>query len=248
MPSMLRSPALLPLGLTFAMVACDASSPSPKTDAEAEPKAEAKAEPKAEPKTDAEAEPKTDAEAEPKTDAKAAPKAEVKADPAGSDATPGSERAAPNSDDPRDPANLPADTKAEHKTAFLEIPVGKGDKPPVGGVGPNGIHLSEFMVGRGWTKSRCDEAASSFSIGTDDRANVCMRVVHTAGDESQLTIKWTKEGRPPKRTKMTVKPIRAYLTRAYLPLKSYTKGAWTATVEASDGTVLAEGKFTVEGP
>jgi len=168
---------------------------------------------------------------------------EAAADGDAADGSAGAER--PETDDPRDPILVPEGTPDANRKAFLALPVAKGDKLPVGGIGPGGIHLDELVVGKGWKKSRCETETGEFTVGIDDKVSLCVRVVHERGTEEELTVKWIKEGKGPKRSKLTVKPIHAYLTRVWLPVKGWSKGDWTVVVEASDGTELGKGSFTV---
>ena len=117
----------------------------------------------------------------------------------------------------------------------------------MGGIGTNGIHFDSMIVGRGWEKSRCVEEASTFQIGTDDRVNICLRVVHPKEAEETLTVVWSKNGaKSTRRSTVTVSSMHAYLTRSYLPIKGGYEGDWTATIETADGTVLGKVAFKVE--
>lgn len=146
----------------------------------------------------------------------------------------------------RDESLIPSDTPQDRKDDYLGLPVKRGDGTPVGAIGPDGTHLDDFVIGRGFTKGRCDEAADTFyTDGDDDRVNVCLRIVHKPVEET-VTVKWIKDGRPPRKTEVKVKPIHAYRTRAWLPIKGNRRGEWEAVIEASDGTELARGRFTVK--
>lgn len=141
---------------------------------------------------------------------------------------------------------IPSDTPQDRKDDYLKLPVKRGDGKPVGAIGPDGTHLDDFVIGRGFTKGRCDEAADTFyTDGEDDRVNVCLRIVHKPVEE-KVTVKWIKDGRPPRKTEVNVKAIHAYRTRAWLPIKGNRRGEWEAVIEASDGTELARGRFTVK--
>jgi hypothetical protein len=151
---------------------------------------------------------------------------------------------ATKADNPRDPSHIPAGTPAANAKAFAKLPVGKGDGPPVGGIGPNGIHLDVLEIGKGWHNSKCDLVGSSFTAGVDDKVNICMRVIHPREDE-ELTIFWEREGKLNQRSTVVVKPIRAYLTRGWLPVTSERVGKWKASIKTADGTVLGEVSFEI---
>lgn len=140
---------------------------------------------------------------------------------------------------------VPHGTPAENADAFTSMRKTKRDSFPVGGIGPQGIHVDSLVVGRGFSKSRCEEETNTFQIEEDDRANLCIRVVHGGAIDEQLTVKWTRDGRGPKVTKLNLRNGHAYRTRAYLPLRHYSAGNWNVTVSASDGTLLGEADFVV---
>jgi hypothetical protein len=145
---------------------------------------------------------------------------------------------------PRDPSLVPPGTPAAHAKAFAKLPINKGDGQPIGGIGPNGIHLDKLEVGRGWHASKCDLLGSTFTAGVDERVNVCMRVVHPRVEE-ELTISWEREGKLNQRSKVTVKAIPAFLTRGWLPVTADRAGKWKAIIKTADGTVLGEIAFEI---
>ena len=224
------------LALTLSLAACD-SEPSAATPAPIEPAPE----PQMQMLDVDEPAPETDAEAP-----AAAPAAEETVLASGNRSaieipTP----PMPTKTSARDRSLVPAGTPEANAEAFTAMRQGKHDSAPVGGIGPEGIHIDSLVVGRGFTKSRCEEATQEFVVGDDDRANVCIRVVHGGANDQQLKVKWTRNGRGPKVTTLNLKNAHAYRTRAYLPLRHYSAGDWTVTVTAADGTVLGESKFTV---
>ncbi|KIG14963.1 hypothetical protein DB30_06152 [Enhygromyxa salina] len=150
--------------------------------------------------------------------------------------------------DIRSDAVIAPGTPPENAAAFKSLPNAKGDGPPVSAIGANGIHFDSLVVGRGFEKSRCVEPTDTFDVEIDDRANICLRIVHPAGAEETLTVTWAKTGGHGSRTsKVTVKDAHAYLTRSYLPLKKTGyQGEWTATITTEDGTELASVSFTVK--
>lgn len=252
----LRTAAGLALGLLA--LACDApdSKPAANKSAPAGDPAPAKVEPDLEPATPNAEDDTADAVDGPteeagetgetgETGAEAGETGEAGAETGGADSdTDGGEPA--NVDDPRDPGHAPAGTPEANVQAFTRLPVGKDDGPPVAGIGANGIHLDQLEVGKGWEKSRCTELATTFTAGVDDRVSVCMRVIHPPGEAEELTMLWERDGSVRQRSKVGVKPIRAYLTRSWLPVKPGRKGSWVAKVQAPDGTILGEVKFEIE--
>jgi hypothetical protein len=146
----------------------------------------------------------------------------------------------------RSPSLLPADTPAEHIAAFTNLPLSKRDKPPVGGVGASGIHLDELAVGKGWASSRCEELGPRFEVETDERVNVCFRVVHPTIDET-VTVEWARAGKLRQTIEVGVRPNHSYLTRAWLPVSAGRVGEWTATIKSEDGSVLGHVDFQIVG-
>lgn len=146
--------------------------------------------------------------------------------------------------DLRSPSLLPAGTPEEHILAFTNLPSSKRDKPPVGGVGASGIHLDELAVGKGWASSRCEELGARFDAETDERVNVCFRVVHPRVAET-VTVEWAREGKLRQTIEVNVRSTHAYLTRAWLPVSAGRVGEWTATVKSQDGSVLGSVAFEI---
>jgi hypothetical protein len=149
--------------------------------------------------------------------------------------------------DIRSDAAIPPGTPTTNATAYKKLPVAKGDGPPVGGIGTNGIHFDVLEVGRGWEKSRCTDLTNAFTVPTDLQVNICMRIVHPRDATEELTVEWNKNGaKATRRSKVTVKAMHAYLTRSYLPIQEGYQGDWTATIKTADGVVLGEVSFKVQ--
>ncbi|MFV8749752.1 DUF2914 domain-containing protein [Nannocystaceae bacterium ST9] len=148
--------------------------------------------------------------------------------------------------DVRSDAVIPAGTSAANANAFKKLAVAKGDGAPVGGIGINGVHLDALDLGAGWEKSRCADPTTTFVIGTNDRVNVCMRIIHERGTTEELSVEWIKNGKSSRRSKVAVSDMHAYLTRAYLPIHEGYAGDWKAVITSSDKTVLGEVAFKVE--
>jgi hypothetical protein len=128
-----------------------------------------------------------------------------------------------------------------------EMPASKLDKPAIGGVGGSGIHLDELAVGKGWAAHRCEQLDSRFEVKTDDRVNVCFRVVHPRVAET-VTVEWAREGKLRQSIDVSVQPSHRYLTRAWLPVTAGRAGEWTATVKSEDGSVLGVAEFEIVEP
>jgi hypothetical protein len=116
---------------------------------------------------------------------------------------------------------------------------------PEAAVSQDGIYLDSMVIGRGFSNHRCETETGEFTVGEDDRVNVCMRVMHFGHTEEPLTVKWTRNGHGPKATRVSLHNGRSWRTRAYLPIRHYSKGDWHVEVTASDGSVLGEGDFVV---
>jgi hypothetical protein len=128
-----------------------------------------------------------------------------------------------------------------------ETPASKLDKPAIGGVGANGIHLDELAVGKGWASHRCEQLGSRFEVKTDDRVNLCFRVVHPRVAET-VTVEWSRDGKLRQSIEVSVQPTHRYLTRAWLPVTAGRVGEWTATVKSEDGSVLGSIAFEIAAP
>lgn len=220
-----------------------APSPSPAPAAAPAPKPVEPppvAPPAAPPEADAGIDPAVDAPPEePAPDADAPPEPAVDADTAWKP---------PPGADIRSDAVIAPGTPAANAEAFKGLPATKKDGPPVSAIGTNGIHFDSMVVGRGFEKSRCVEETDTFDVEVDDRASICLRIIHPAEAEETLTVTWAKTGgHGSRRSSITVKAMHAYLTRSYLPLKkSGYQGEWTATITTADDTVLATATFTVK--
>jgi hypothetical protein len=158
-----------------------------------------------------------------------------------SDDAGGTKPPTPRSKDPREP---PAGTPPEIAAVFRRLPVGPGDRPPVGGIGVTGIHVDHIAMGSETQGATCRGRADDFSVSAGDRAGVCVRVVH-AREKEELQVLWQKHGGSTRRSKMVVLPMHAYRTRGYLSLRSEYIGDWTVRILSSDDVELARHEFTV---
>ncbi len=187
------------------------------------------------------AEPTPPAEAPPPTEPAPSAEATPPADPAQGWTPP------KDVTDVRSDQVIPPGTPESNAKAFKKLAVAKGDGPPVGGIGANGVHFDTLEVGRGWESSRCADLTTTFTVGVDEQVNVCMRVVHPRGVSEELSVHWQKNGGTgERRSKVVVKDMHAYLTRTYLPIKKGYEGDWTATITSADGAVLGKVSFKVQ--
>lgn len=144
----------------------------------------------------------------------------------------------------RDAAVLSAETPDANAAAFAALPLSKRDKPAIAGAGASGIHLDELELGKGWESSRCQDTGEHFVAGTDERVNLCFRVVHPREPET-VTVEWAFNGKVRQQIEVSVRPTHSYLTRAWLPIRSGRAGHWTATVKSNDGTILGQREFDI---
>ena len=151
-----------------------------------------------------------------------------------------------NPTDMRGDEVIPPGTPEINAKAFKKLAFAPGDGAPRGGIGANGIHLDQLELGRDWAKSHCTDPTTTFKVGVDKQANVCMRVIHPRGVSEELSIEWQKNGKSARRSKVGVKDLHAYLTRGYLPISPGYEGKWTAIITSSDGAVIGKLDFTVE--
>jgi hypothetical protein len=107
------------------------------------------------------------------------------------------------------------------------------------------VHVDRIEMGSSYDKTGCGGVASSFSLSSIDRVNVCLRVVHPRQDET-VSIVWSKnDGSSARRGKIAIKPMHAYRTRAYLVLRNEYVGDWTVRILSADGVELASHAFAI---
>ncbi|MEM6294280.1 MAG: DUF2914 domain-containing protein [Myxococcota bacterium] len=160
------------------------------------------------------------------------------------DVPPAADAKPPAADPNRDPREPPPGTPPDIAAVFKKIPVSPADRAPVGGVGKTGVHVDDVAMGSGYARSRCTGDGTTFSVGNDGLANVCIRVVHQRQKE-ELTVIWQKHEGNARRGKIVVKPAHAYRTRAYLKLRSEYVGDWTVKIMSTDGVELAAHDFSI---
>lgn len=128
---------------------------------------------------------------------------------------------------------------------FRRLPVSVSDGPPVAGIGASGIHVDKIWLGSRHDKQGCAGKSDGFSIRGRDEVNVCFRVVHGRGEED-VDVIWEKDGDLAQRRRgVTIPPLHAYRTRAYLVLRNEYVGAWRVRVYSEDGVELASSTFHV---
>lgn len=128
--------------------------------------------------------------------------------------------------------------------AFRKLPVSPSDRPPVGGVGPNGIHVDYISMGTKYGRDGCEGESKTFSLSGGDRPSVCVRLLHPR-EKEEVVLLWEKENGATRRGKLIIPNAHAYRTRAYLVLRREYVGQWTVRVQSLDGTDLATYAFTV---
>jgi hypothetical protein len=186
----------------------------------------------------------------PETDANADANADVddeedaEADAAKPDDAPAPTKAGAELRRDGDPREVPAGTPPANAAAFRKLPVAPADRPPLGGVGLDGVHVDRLAVGSAIERSRCRGDSGEFSISGHELVNVCLRVVH-ARQKEDLIVLWQKDGGTVRRGKFVVPAVHAYRTRAYLVLRKEYVGKWTVRILDQKGTELASHPFVV---
>lgn len=138
----------------------------------------------------------------------------------------------------------PPGTPEEIAADFRKLPVSAADRPPVGGVGAGGTHVDRIWMGTTYAHGDCIGKRDGFSVDSGDRPSVCVRVVHPR-EKEEIAVVWEKKGGAARRSKLTIKPIHAYRTRAYLVLRREYVGEWTVRILSADGVELASHDFEV---
>ena len=143
----------------------------------------------------------------------------------------------------RGPAAPPGSPSAG-VAALRKLPKGARDRPPLEGVGVSGIHIDRLDLGSSYDSGACQGSNRSYSADGIKTVHVCFRAVHRRQTERVL-VKWSKNGRLVRRAWVVIPAAHAYRTRAGLRLRDSHVGAWSVTVESSDGVVLGRGDFKV---
>jgi hypothetical protein len=143
-----------------------------------------------------------------------------------------------------DPREVPPGTAPANAAAFRKLPVAPADRPPLGDIGLDGVHVDRIGMGSAVERSRCRGDSETFSLSRHELVNVCLRVVH-AREKEDLVVLWQKDGGTVRRGKFVVPAVHAYRTRAYLVLRKEYVGKWTVRILDQKGTELASHPFVV---
>lgn len=146
---------------------------------------------------------------------------------------------------PRDLREPPQGASPAAARAFSRIPLAIHDGPPVGGIGQTGIHVDKIWLGSAYGKQGCEGKSDAFSVRAGEQVNVCFRAVHSRVEE-QVEVVWEKQSASTQRRRgLTIPPLHAYRTRAYLALRGEYIGDWTVRILSVDQVELAAASFTV---
>jgi hypothetical protein len=142
--------------------------------------------------------------------------------------------------------NIPDSTTPANRDAFLALALGKDDSEPLAGVGENGIHLTVLKTGTDVKKGQCLTEKSQFVVGTDDKASVCMRIVH-AELPQKVTVIWERpDGKwTPPQAELDVPAQHSFHTRAYVPMRPAMVGSWRARIVSADQVELGAIAFEI---
>jgi len=146
---------------------------------------------------------------------------------------------------PRDLREPPKGASPAAARAFSRIPLAIHDGPPVGGIGQTGIHVDKIWLGSDYGKHGCEGKSDAFSVRAGEQVNVCFRAVHSRVEE-RVEVVWEKQSASTQRRRdLTIPPLHAYRTRAYLVLRGEYIGDWTVRILSEDQVELATASFTV---
>jgi hypothetical protein len=145
---------------------------------------------------------------------------------------------------PRVARVAPDGTPEAHIKALRKLPHASTDRAPLGGIGPQGMHIDRIAMGTGIQQGACAGPAGKFSVRDDDHAHVCFRVVHPR-IQQRVIVRWERAGKLVRRTVVPIADSHAYRTRATLPLRRTFRGDWTVRIVSLDGVELAAHSFQV---
>lgn len=145
---------------------------------------------------------------------------------------------------PRVPRVAPDGTPEAHIKALRKLPHASTDRAPLGGIGPQGMHIDRIAMGTGIREGACAGPAGKFSVRDEDHAHVCFRVVHPR-IKQRVVVRWERGGKLVRRTVVPIADSHAYRTRATLPLRRTFRGDWTVRIVSTDGVELAAHSFQV---
>ncbi|MEM9454128.1 MAG: DUF2914 domain-containing protein [Myxococcota bacterium] len=154
------------------------------------------------------------------------------------------EDVAPPPPPPRIDRKPPPGTPERHALALKKLPHSTYDRAPLGGIGPEGLHVDRITMGTGYDSGACTGPVGKFSLKTEKVANVCFRAVHLRKTQRVIVL-WEHEGKVLRRTFVKIGPTHGYRTRAGLSLRRRPKGNWKARVMSADGVELASHAFQI---
>lgn len=145
---------------------------------------------------------------------------------------------------PRAERVVPPGTLEGNAKALRNLPHASTDRAPVGGIGPEGMHVDRIGMGTNIQDGACMGPTGKFSVRDDDHAHVCFRVVHPRVKQ-RVVVRWERGGKLVRRTVVPIADSHAYRTRATLPLRHRFRGDWTVRIVSTDGIELAVQSFQV---
>jgi hypothetical protein len=151
---------------------------------------------------------------------------------------------APAPPPPRIDRNPPPGTPEHHARALEKLPHSSHDRTPVGGIGPDGLHVDRITMGTTLEDGACTGPVGKFSARTEKIAHVCFRAVHPRKVQ-RVIVRWERNGKLVRRTFVRIGTTHGYRTRAGLSLRHRAKGSWKARVMSTDGVELASHAFEI---
>lgn len=145
---------------------------------------------------------------------------------------------------PRVERSVPPGTLEGHAKALRKLPHASTDRAPVGGIGPEGMHIDRIAMGTSIQNGACMGPTGNFNVRDEDHAHVCFRVVHPR-IKQRVIVRWERNGKLARRTVVPIDDSHAYRTRATLPLRRKFRGDWTVRIMSTDGIELAAHSFSV---
>lgn len=145
---------------------------------------------------------------------------------------------------PRAERVVPPGTLEGNAKALRNLPHASTDRAPVGGIGPEGMHVDRIGLGTNIQDGACMGPTGKLSVRDDDHAHVCFRVVHPR-IKQRVIVRWERGGKLVRRTVVPIADSHAYRTRATLPLRRTFRGDWTVRIVSTDGIELASQSFQV---
>jgi hypothetical protein len=139
---------------------------------------------------------------------------------------------------------VPAGTSEARADAFRNLPHGRGDGRPMGGIGGEGVHVDHLALGARYRNGTCTGASDGFSTARHDKIHACIRVVHRRVGQ-RVAVRWERDGHLVRRQWLWIPASHAFRTRASMPVRTRFRGNWTVRVLSDDGVELAAHDFVV---